>query len=102
MKVLTLWIPCLILLAGPAAAQTTAELRGHLVNTGTDKLLLRWWGQPLATHEQQRAIHMEPNGDFTMQVPVARPLLAQLSYGDEEIIVFLEPGDKLMLHGDAP
>ena len=102
MKVLTLWIACLLTLAGPATAQTTAELRGHLVNTGTDKLLLRWWGQPLATHEQQRAIHMEPNGDFILTVPVAQPLLAQLSYGDEELTVFLEPGDKLVLHGDAP
>ena len=102
MKSLTLWIASLLFLAGPAAAQTTAELRGHLLNTGTDKLLLRWWGQPLATHEQQRAVHIEPNGDFDLTVPVAQPLLAQLSYGDEELTVFLEPGDVLVLHGDAP
>lgn len=89
------------LLAAPAAAQTTAELRGHLANTGTERLLLSWWSQPLATHEQQRAVHIGPTGDFTISVPVTRPTLAQLSYGDEEIPVFLEPGDALELHGDA-
>jgi hypothetical protein len=96
MKVLTLW-----LLAAPVAAQTTAELHGHLANTGTEKLLLSWWSQPLATHEQQRAIHVEPNGDFKLSVPVTQPTLAQLSYGDEEMTIFLEPGDALDLRGDA-
>jgi peroxiredoxin len=102
MKSLTLLLASLTLLAAPAAAQTTAELHGHLTNTGTEKLLLRWWSQPLATHEQQRAVHVEANGDFTMQVPLTQPTLAQLSYGDEELTVFLEPGDVLALHGDAP
>lgn len=102
MKHLNLWLTSLTLLATPAAAQTTAELRGHLTNTGTEKLLLRWWSQPLSTHEQQRAVHVAPNGDFTMQVPLTQPTLAQLSYGDEELTIFLEPGDVLALHGDAP
>ena len=102
MKVLTLWLAGLALITLPAAAQTTAELRGHLTNTGTEKLLLRWWSQPLATHEQQRAVHVEPNGDFTLPVPISQPTLAQLSYGDEELTVFLEPGDVLELRGDAP
>ncbi|AMR26325.1 hypothetical protein A0257_03900 [Hymenobacter psoromatis] len=102
MKVLPLWLAGFILLAGPAAAQTTAKLHGHLVNTGTEKLLIRWWGQPLATHEQQRAVHVTPEGNFDLTVPVAQPMLAQLSYGDEEMTVFLEPGDVLDLHGDAP
>ncbi len=47
-------------------------------------------------------MHVAPNGDFDLSVPVARPTLAQLSYGDEEMTVFLEPGDVLTLHGDAP
>ncbi|QKG52302.1 TlpA family protein disulfide reductase [Hymenobacter sp. BRD67] len=101
MKALTLWLTGLTLLAAPVAAQTTAELHGHLTNTGSEKLLLTWWSQPLATHEQQRAVHLEPNGDFSLSVPVALPTLAQLSYGDEEIPVFLEPGDALELHGNA-
>jgi hypothetical protein len=102
MKVLSLFLLCLPLLARPAVAQTTAELRGHLDNTGSEKLMISWWGQPFASHEQQRAIHMEPNGDFSLAMPLDRPTLAQLSYGDEEIQVFLEPGDALVLHGDAP
>lgn len=101
MKTLTLWLIGLTSLTTPVAAQTTATLRGHLANTGTEKLLLSWWSQPLATHEQQRAVHVEPNGDFSIAVPVARPTLAQLSYGDEEMPVFLEPGDVLELRGDA-
>ena len=101
MKALTLWLIGLSLLATPVVAQTTAELRGHLANTGTEKLLLSWWSQPLATHEQQRAIHVELNGDFTLSVPITRPTLAQLSYGDEEMPIFLEPGDVLELRGDA-
>jgi hypothetical protein len=101
MKALILWLTGMSLLATPAVAQTTAELRGHLANTGTEKLLLSWWSQPLATHEQQRAVHVEPNGDFSISIPVTRPTLAQLSYGDEEVPVFLEPGDVLELHGDA-
>jgi hypothetical protein len=98
MKALILWLTGMSLLATPAVAQTTAELRGHLANTGTEKLLLSWWSQPLATHEQQRAVHVEPNGDFSISIPVTRPTLAQLSYGDEEVPVFLEPGDVLELH----
>jgi hypothetical protein len=101
MKALTLWLTGLSLLATPVVAQTTAELRGHLANTGTEKLMLSWWSQPLATHEQQRAVHVEPNGDFKISVPISRPTLAQLSYGDEEVPVFLEPGDALELRGDA-
>ncbi|QKG56203.1 redoxin family protein [Hymenobacter sp. BRD128] len=101
MKALTLWLTGLSLLATPVVAQTTAELRGHLTNTGTEKLLLSWWSQPLATHEQQRAVHVGPNGDFSISVPVSRPTLAQFSYGDEEMPVFLEPGDVLELRGDA-
>jgi hypothetical protein len=102
MKALPLWLIGLTFLAGPAAAQTTAQVHGHLLNTGTEKLLIRWWGQPLATHEQQRAVHVTPAGDFDLSVPVAQPTLAQLSYGDEEMTVFLEPGDVLELRGDAP
>jgi len=101
MKALTFWLTGLTLLAAPVAAQTTATLHGHLANTGTEKLLLSWWSQPLATHEQQRAIHVEPNGDFTVAVPIARPTLVQLSYGDEEVPIFLEPGNDLELRGDA-
>lgn len=91
-----------MLLACPAMAQTTAELRGHLDNTGTEKLVVSWWSQPLAAQQQQRAIHVEPNGDFRLALPIERPTLAQLNYGDEEITVFLEPGDALELKGDAP
>jgi len=101
MKALTLWLAGLTLLTTPVAAQTAAELRGHLANTGTEKLTLSWWSQPLATHEQQRAVHVEPNGDFKIAVPITRPTLAQLSYGDEEMPIFLEPGDALELRGDA-
>jgi hypothetical protein len=101
MKALILWLTGLTMLAAPAAAQSTATLRGHLANTGTEKLLLSWWSQPLATHEQQRAIHVELNGDFDLAVPISRPTLAQLSYGDEEMPIFLEPGDVLELRGDA-
>jgi len=101
MNALTLWLTGLTLLAGPVAAQPTAQLHGHLSNTGTEKLLVSWWGQPLATHEQQRAVHVAPNGDFDLSLPIARPTLAQLSYGDEEMLVFLEPGDALEVRGDA-
>ena len=101
MKALTFWLAGLTMLAAPAAAQTTATLHGHLANTGTEKLLLSWWSQPLATHEQQRAVHVEPNGNFTVAVPITRPTLVQLSYGDEEVPIFLEPGNDLELHGDA-
>jgi peroxiredoxin len=101
MKALTFWLTGLTLLAAPVAAQTTATLHGHLANTGTEKLLLSWWSQPLATHEQQRAVHVEPNGDFSVAVPITRPTLVQLSYGDEEVPIFLEPGNDLELHGDA-
>lgn len=101
MKALTFWLTGLTLLAAPVAAQTTATLHGHLANTGTEKLLLSWWSQPLATHEQQRAVHVAPNGDFTVAVPIAQPTLVQLSYGDEEVPIFLEPGNDLELHGDA-
>ena len=102
MKILSLWFASLALLTHAALAQTTAQLSGHLANTGTDKLLLSWWSQPLATHEQQRAIHLEPSGNFSLTLPVTQPVLAQLSYGDEEIQVFLEPGDALKLEADAP
>lgn len=101
MKALSIWLTSLTLLAAPAAAQTPAQLHGHLSNTGTEKLLLSWWSQPLATHEQQRAVHVEPNGDFNLSLPVTQPTLAQLSYGDEEMTIFLEPGDALELRGDA-
>jgi hypothetical protein len=101
MKILTLWLTGMTLLATPVVAQTSAQLHGHLANTGTEKLLLSWWSQPLATHEQQRAIHVELNGDFNLAVPVTQPTLAQLSYGDEEMTIFLEPGDALELRGDA-
>jgi hypothetical protein len=101
MKSLIIWLTGLTMLATPAAAQTTATLHGHLANTGAERLLLSWWSQPLATHEQQRAVHVEPNGNFSVSLPVTRPTLVQLSYGDEEVPIFLEPGDNLELHGDA-
>jgi len=68
---------------------------------GNEKVLLSWWGQPFASHEQQQAIQVEPNGDFRLSMPLKRPTLTQFSYGDEEIPVFLEPGDVLQLRGDA-
>ena len=92
-----------LLLAHTAAAQspTGAELSGRLDNALGDPLVVSWRAQPLATHEQQRTVHPDMDGNFRLRIPVQQPTLAQLTFGDEELAVFLEPGDNLTLRGDA-
>lgn len=92
-----------MLLAHTAHAQsaTGAELSGRLDNALGDPLVVSWRAQPLATHQQQRTVHPDVDGNFRLRIPVQEPTLAQLTFGDEELEVFLEPGDALELHGDA-
>lgn len=92
-----------MLLAHTATAQsmTGAELSGRLANALGDPLVVSWRAQPLATHQQQRTVHPDMDGNFRLHIPVQQPTLAQLTFGDEEMSVFLGPGDALELRGDA-
>ena len=91
------------LLVHTATAQSTtgAELSGRLDNALGDPLVISWRAQPLATHQQQRTVHPDMDGNFRLRIPVQEPTLAQLTFGDEELSVFLEPGNALELRGDA-
>ncbi|NML64560.1 redoxin family protein [Hymenobacter sp. RP-2-7] len=92
-----------MLLAHTAIAQSTtgAELSGRLDNALGDPLVISWRAQPLAIRQQQRTVHPDMDGNFRLRIPVQQPTLAQLTFGDEEMAVFLEPGDDLELRGDA-
>lgn len=92
-----------LLLASPAAAQGPPEalLHGHLDNALGDPLTVSWRSQPLALQDVHRTVHPDIDGNFRLRLPLTQPTLVQLSFGDEEIPVFLEPGNALELRGDA-
>lgn len=103
MKYTMLGLAAALLVAhtAPAQSATGAEIHGRLDNALGDPLVITWRAQPLATHEQQRTVHPDMDGNFKLHIPVQQPTLAQLTFGDEEVAVFLEPGDDLELRGDA-
>jgi thiol-disulfide isomerase/thioredoxin len=92
----TLWATAL-LPARPALAQGGATLTGRVSKPTADSIHLSWHAQPFDPREQTVGARLGPKGDFQLQVPITAPLLAELSYGDAETPVFLEPGDALQL-----
>lgn len=81
----------------PLAAQAPVALAGRVSKPTADSIHLRWHAQPLDYKEQTVSTRLSPKGDFQLQVPLMAPVLAELSYGDAEVSVFLEPGDALQL-----
>jgi thiol-disulfide isomerase/thioredoxin len=86
-----------LLTAESAAAQGAATLTGRVSKPTADSIHLRWHAQPLEHKEQTASARLSPKGDFQLQLQLAAPVLAELSYGDAETSIFLEPGDALQL-----
>ncbi|WP_201981399.1 TlpA family protein disulfide reductase [Hymenobacter rubidus] len=72
-------------------------MSGHLAAGTTDSVLVTWRATPFDEHEHMVGGLPSASGEFQLQVPVPAGgiLLAQLSVGESDTPVFLEPGDAL-------
>jgi len=84
-------------LAQLASAQGSAVLSGKVTRPKSDSIRVSWHPQPLAPREQTVGARLNGKGEFRLEIPVAAPTLLELSYGEEELPLFLEPGDALQL-----
>lgn len=91
---------CMLLVAHRALAQQDATLDGHLAGHEADSVMVSWRTTPLDEREQTVGVLPDSHGDFRLRIPLASPLLVQLSVGKADTQVFLEPGDALRLQLD--
>ena len=98
MKALSIWLLSLAFLPGLAWAQQPASLQGNLAAPATaDTLVISWSDQGIGASEQHVSVQPDARGNFRLQVPIKQPTMVQLTYGELEAPLFLEPGDALTL-----
>ena len=78
-------------------AQQQVTIKGTITRPQSDTLSVVIYTNPLSNQEQISAARINPSGDFTVNVPVNQPVLADLIYGEEAVSLFLEPGYDLTL-----
>ena len=78
-----------------ACAQPEAILTGHLPSHDADSVLVSWRATPFDEHECSVGVLPNSRGDFELRVPLSGPLAAELSVGDADTPLFLEPGNAL-------
>ncbi|RNI32381.1 AhpC/TSA family protein [Rufibacter immobilis] len=87
---------------GSAAwAQGTATITGKIDNSVSDSVLLELYTVPASYSGQSHTVALKGNGEFTLQVPVAEPMLGELVHGPESVMLYLQPGDNLDVRVDA-
>ncbi|WP_345236116.1 hypothetical protein [Hymenobacter saemangeumensis] len=62
-----------------------------------DSIRVSWHPQPLDPREQTIGARLSSKGEFRLDIPLTAPTLLELSYGEEEVPLFLEPGNALQL-----
>lgn len=89
-----------LLFAHCARAQPEATLNGHLAGHEADSVIVSWRTTPFDEREHTMGVLPDRHGDFQLRIPLSGPLLVQLSAGNADTPVFLEPGDALRLKLD--
>ncbi|MDQ2770186.1 MAG: hypothetical protein M3Y54_06770 [Bacteroidota bacterium] len=89
-----------LLFAHRSLAQQEATLDGHLAGHESDSVIVSWRTTPLDEREHTIGVLPDRHGDFQLRIPLSSPLLVQLSAGNADTPVFLEPGDALRLKLD--
>ncbi|WP_276498430.1 peroxiredoxin family protein [Pontibacter litorisediminis] len=90
-------LPLLLLLAvNQLMAQGKAVISGKIYGPLSDQVVLVMYPNPLLPQEVKTEAKLTGN-TFRLEVPVQKPMVAELVHGDEVAQVYLEPGYELQL-----
>ena len=80
-----------------SANPTTAELSGQVSQPVGDSVAVSWRVHPYDREDRTVKTTLDRSGSFRLTVPLDGPTAVNLGYGDDEIPLFLTPGDGLSL-----
>ncbi|WP_266203588.1 TlpA family protein disulfide reductase [Pontibacter kalidii] len=90
----------LLLATNQLLAQNTAIISGKISSPLSDQVELIIYPNPLLPEEVKTEVKLDRNS-FWLEVPVQKPLVAELVHGDEVAQVYLEPGYELQLSSNG-
>ncbi len=76
---------------------TTTKLTGKVLSPMNQSLDLVIYSDPITFQEIKYPIRFDPDNSFALDVSLLHATTGYLSYGQEKIEVYLEPGDQLFL-----
>ncbi|MFC6996496.1 TlpA disulfide reductase family protein [Rufibacter roseus] len=82
-------------------AQGTVTISGKISNAISDSVLLEVYTVPASYTGESYSAPVSSKGEFTIQAPLAEPMVAELVHGSESILLYLQPGDNLDVRVNA-
>ena len=79
------------------ADPTAAELSGQVSQPLGDSVAVSWRAHPYDREDRTVKTVLDRSGSFRLTVPLDGPTAVNLAYGDDEMPLFLAPGDGLSL-----
>lgn len=103
MKISALLLAVAGLWARPADAQPPASISGLVQHAQEQTLTLDWDPDPLTLVPHTLTVVLGTGGSFHISLPATLRLPAEvrLSYGDSELLLYVQPGARLQLRADA-
>jgi thiol-disulfide isomerase/thioredoxin len=90
-----------LLLSTSSLYAQMARLSGKVAKAEQDSILVVVTPNPLSAQEAQSRSGLNPQGEFALSVPLAKPTVADLVYDEEAVSIFLQPGDALEVRFQA-